>query len=132
VRQMNQKDVPFEIDWWREQVKLMDIEQLKNLRQECRIDIRRGKLAAPMLPIIREALKAKRILLAPRENPKDVTAWLAETAGLCIGKGNGKLKWVTFTDPLAIRFDTKAEAEEFIRENKLEGAVATDHMWCAP
>jgi hypothetical protein len=69
------------------------------------------------------------------------TAWLIEEAGkLCIGVCEGRLRWVCFTDPLALRFARKSDAEAFVsvcrREWKgekvakaLENTTITEHLW---
>jgi hypothetical protein len=63
------------------------------------------------------------------------TAWLIERidAHLCYardGVGWG-CEWVTFTDPVAWWFDTKAEAEAIINERCLFGVLPVEHGWVA-
>lgn len=66
------------------------------------------------------------------------TGWLIEIGGLCIGVGSCKAPTlVTFTDPDAIRFARKVDAQKFIyaarayaNDSKLFAtATINDHSW---
>ena len=74
---------------------------------------------------------------------RDECAWLIEYGGLCLGVCEGKLRWVTFTDELALRFSRQVDAGAFIsvcrrewRDERvvkaLQGVSVAEHMWCAP
>lgn len=70
---------------------------------------------------------------------RDETAWLIERGGLCLGTCEYRLKWVTFTDPQALRFSRRADAyalKETLRFDpfnvRLENCEVTEHMWCLP
>ena len=58
------------------------------------------------------------------------TGWLIEDeyGKLCIGMECNKIKWVTFTNPDAIRFARKRDAENAITLWKLNGN-AREHSW---
>jgi len=58
------------------------------------------------------------------------TGWLVEDeyGKLCIGMECNKIKWVTFTNPDAIRFARKRDAENAITLWKLNGN-AREHSW---
>jgi hypothetical protein len=63
------------------------------------------------------------------------TAWLIERVGvnLCYARDRvGCREWVTFTDPAAWRFDSKAEAEAIINERCLLGVLPVEHAWVSP
>jgi hypothetical protein len=63
---------------------------------------------------------------------KDEHYWLIEIGNLCVGVCNNKRKLVTFTDPNALRFKSKRDAQDHIERFYINGAVARDHLFVAP
>ncbi len=69
----------------------------------------------------------------------DETGWLIEKGQLCLGSCDRKPRWVTFTDPTAVRFARNIDAENMLNslrsmsdKGAFESCTINDHMWCSP
>jgi hypothetical protein len=64
------------------------------------------------------------------------TGWLIEKGQLCLGSCGNKPAWVTFTDPSAVRFARKVDAENMLTSLRLmsdggafQSCTINDHAW---
>jgi len=69
----------------------------------------------------------------------DETGWLIEKGQLCLGSSCGKPAWVTFTDPSAVRFARKSDAENMLNSLRsmsdagaFQNCTINDHAWIGP
>ena len=56
------------------------------------------------------------------------TGWLIEKGQLCLGLCGSKPAWVTFTNPTAIRFSRKEDAENMVVGLKSFGDGVFSHV----
>lgn len=64
------------------------------------------------------------------------SGWLIEKGQLCLGSCSNKPAWVTFTNPTAVRFARKVDAENMLASLRSMGHVGAfqnctinDHAW---
>lgn len=69
----------------------------------------------------------------------DETGWLIEKGQLCLGSCDRKPSWVTFTDPTAVRFARKVDAENMLNSLRsmsdagaFQNCTISDHAWVGP
>jgi hypothetical protein len=69
----------------------------------------------------------------------DETGWLIEKGQLCFGSSCNKPAWVTFTDPAAIRFARKIDAEHMLtslrsmsNKGAFQNCTINEHAWIGP
>jgi len=74
---------------------------------------------------------------APQPTPNE-EGWLIEKGQLCLGSCDRKPAWVTFTDPTAVRFARKIDAENMLNSLRsmsdagaFEKCTIHDHSWWA-
>lgn len=57
--------------------------------------------------------------------------WMIEKGQLCVGLCKFKIKWVTFTSPEAMKFESENGAWAFVNKNKLggRGVAVREHLF---
>lgn len=56
------------------------------------------------------------------------TGWLIDDGRMCLGFCVNKLRWVTYTDPTALRLARAEDAERLISHLQVR-ASAVEHLW---